>query len=99
MIEAIQKAYYLRAMNPSDTDVLVTLARELGLNESQFCCDLTSLEVQGTLDEQVAFAHSADIAGFPSLLLQCDGKALPIAINYKDYRPTLILIRQAVTRV
>jgi len=33
MIEAIQKGYYLRALNPSDSDILIDLARELSLQE------------------------------------------------------------------
>jgi len=33
MIEAIQQAYYLRALNPSDNDVLLGLAKELSKQE------------------------------------------------------------------
>ncbi len=36
MIHAIQNAYYLRAMNPSDTATLIELAGEIGLNKQQF---------------------------------------------------------------
>lgn len=36
MVDAIQHAYYLRAMNPSDNNTQVTLAAEPGLDEEQF---------------------------------------------------------------
>ena len=44
MIDAIQQAYYLRAMNPSDNSTLINLAEELGLNRHQFAADLRSPE-------------------------------------------------------
>ncbi|MEH6582582.1 MAG: DsbA family protein, partial [Halioglobus sp.] len=40
MIDAIQQAYYLRAMNPSDNSTLIALASELGLDVTQFSEDL-----------------------------------------------------------
>lgn len=96
MIKAIQQAYYLRAKNPSDYPVLEQLAGELGLDVVRFGCDLRSAEVEQKLMQQVRFASSANIAGFPSLLLRCEGEQCPIAIDYKDYRPTLAQIEIAV---
>jgi len=43
MIEAIQHAYYLRALNPSDNEVLVSLARELSVQE----LSMQELSMQG----------------------------------------------------
>lgn len=97
MIEAIQRAYYLRAMNPSDTEVLVKLAREIGLFEESFRDYLNSDDVQRQLDEQIAFSRAVNVSGFPSLMLQMDdGKSdlLPVPIDYKDYQQTLDLIVQ-----
>ena len=42
MIFAIQRAYYLRAMNPSDLETLEALADELDLNRALFQSDLRS---------------------------------------------------------
>ncbi len=95
MIEAIQRGYYLRAMNPSNDDVLAQLAREIGLDETEFCADLVSEDVQQQLTEQIEFSRTTNISGFPSLFLSCVGngegerKVLPITIDYKDYRATL----------
>lgn len=95
MIEAIQRAYYLRAMNPSDDEVLAQLAREIGLDEAEFCNDLLSEDVQQQLTEQIEFSRTTNISGFPSLFLQRvengegEHKVLPITIDYKNYRSTL----------
>ena len=53
MIRAIQDAYYLRAMNPSDDSTLIALAVEQGLDEVQFVKDLAS--------DQVRQLHEADM--------------------------------------
>jgi len=95
MIEAIQRGYYLRAMNPSDNEVLIQLAREIGLNEIEFCNDLMTEDIQQQLTEQIDFSRTTNISGFPSLFLatgdndEGNNKVLPITIDYKDYRPTL----------
>jgi len=95
MIEAIQRAYYMRAMNSSDDEVLTQLAREIGLDEAEFCNDLLSEGVQQELAEQIEFSRTTNISGFPSLFLRSgengkgEHKVLPITIDYKDYRLTL----------
>lgn len=96
MIEAIQQAYYLRALNPSDIAALEQLATELELDVERFCSDVESGELNEALMQQVSFSRSANIAGFPSLLLRCDGEEFPIAIDYQDYRPTLAQIEEAI---
>jgi len=89
MIEAIQRAYYLRAMNPSETEVLVQLAVELGLDVGQFSNDLEAEKTHQTLAHQVAFSHSSPIAGFPSLMLEIAGQQWAVAVDYKDHHSTL----------
>jgi len=93
MIEAIQRAYYLRAMNPSETEVLVQLAVELGLDVGQFSNDLEAEKTHQTLAQQVAFSHSAPIAGFPSLMLEIAGQQWVVAVDYKDHCVTLEQIK------
>ena len=46
MIDAIQRAYYLRAMNPSDLETLEALAEELGLDAERFAAEIRSAEHQ-----------------------------------------------------
>jgi len=69
MNDAIQRAYYLRAMNPSNIDTLQALAAELGLDEQRFSDDLASAAVEAELQRQLAFARMAPDRGYPSLAL------------------------------
>ena len=89
MIRAIQEAYYLRAMNPSDTETLVTLANELSLDAGRFKADLQSPDTEAELQRQVAFARHSPIDGFPALAL-CSGDQLTaVRLNYRDHTDTL----------
>ena len=89
MIHSIQQAYYLQARNPSDTATLVDLATEIGLNRELFSAELSGAAVQEQLREEVAFARSAPINGFPSLVLQTPTGLHPVAIDYRDAAPML----------
>ena len=89
MIEAIQRGYYLRAINPSDTQILITLAAELGLKTAQFSADLEADSTHQQLAQQISVAYAAPIIGFPSLLLQVADQQSPVAVDYKDHRTTL----------
>lgn len=89
MIDAIQHAYYLRAMNPSDIDTLETLAGELGLDVDCFRKDIHSEEIEAELMEQVELARHSPVDGFPSLVLEIDGQSVPVKRDYRDHRPTL----------
>ena len=89
MITEIQKAYYLRALNPSDTETHIQLASELGLNVDQFSTDLMSDELQKAFTDELYFAHSLPIQGFPSMVLQHNEEWYPIPLDYKDYSGAL----------
>lgn len=82
MISAIQQAYYLRALNPSDDEVLVQLAVELGLDGERFAADLNSTEIRETLQQQMQLAYSMPINGFPSLVLQTGQVYRPLPLDY-----------------
>lgn len=87
MIQAIQQAYYLDARNPSDIGTLLELAVEIGLDRELFSAELTGAAVQALLLEEVAFAHSAPINGFPSLVLQTPSGLHPVGLDYRDAEP------------
>lgn len=89
MIQAIQEAYYLRAFNPSDNNVLIGLAKELSLDLPLFTRDLSSAETERELMQQIQFARELTHQGFPSLVLECNGVRHSIAINYQNYQTTL----------
>lgn len=89
MIDAIQQAYYLKAQNPSDEDVLIKLCEKIGLDPCLFTQQLHSKELKRSFDDELNFVRSLPIQGFPSLVLIKNNSAYPIAINYTDWRQTL----------
>lgn len=84
MIDAIQRAYYLRALNPSDVAVLCQLAGELGLDRQRFEQDLLSMDTQQEFSRQMALARALPIDGFPSLVLETNGQQLRLPREYRD---------------
>ena len=100
MIDAIQRAYYLRAFNPSDITVLIGLAEELsqqkslGLDLEQFIADINASDTDEELTRQVVLARQLSQQGFPSLVLEVDGVCHQIPIDYTDYKLTLDYIKQ-----
>ena len=94
MIEAIQKAYYLRAMNPSEPETLGDLALEVGLDRDQFMQDLSSARIESELQRQFGLRRQLNVWSFPSLVLEYDSAYSPIRHDYQDFRPTLTEIQQ-----
>lgn len=89
MIEAIQRAYYLRAMNPSEPETLADLADELGLDREQFESDLGSAETETEFRRQLLLRAELYVRSFPSLVLEhASGRSL-IKHDYHDFRATL----------
>jgi putative protein-disulfide isomerase len=84
MINAIQQAYYLNAQNPSNEDVLIKIANDLGLDTERFKKDLRSTKVNETLLNEINLAQSISNKGFPSLVLNTDDKLKKINIDYLD---------------
>ena len=83
-IEAIQRAYYLEAKNPSNKDTLIGIAEKLGLGTKQFADDLTSPEVQKILDREITLSQSLGMTSFPSLKLLSGGVMSTIEIDYNN---------------
>ena len=72
MFEALQRAYYLEARNPSDASTHVALASELGLDTDRFTEDLMSAQVEDLLQKDFAQRRELGVRGFPSLILKTD---------------------------
>ena len=98
MIDAIQRAYYLNAQNPSDIDTLVDLAVELSLNGRTFRRALESEDTEKLFERQRSLASYLDASGFPSLRLKIEDQVHAITLDYQDYRVSLNEIK-ALTRV
>ena len=95
MIEAIQKAYYLDARNPSDTETLVSIARDIGCDSGLFAEQLNSEPMQQQLREDMSLTHQLGVRGFPSIVLQiADGSLYSIGVNYNDPAAMLEQVEQ-----
>ena len=94
MTRAIQEAYYLRAMNPSDEDILVTLAGEMGLDQQRFQKELRSSAMQEQLVAEMQKGRAMGATEFPSLILECNGSFWPVPVNYTDEEEMLETIRK-----
>lgn len=84
MKNAIQRAYYLQARNPSDDDVLLAIAEEIGLDGDQFAADFFAESTQASLLDEIAFARSIGGNSFPSLFLRTEQKTVELSIDYQD---------------
>ncbi len=93
MIYGIQKSYYLEAQNPSNNNVLIKIAKKLGLNSEKFKLDLKSSQVNKILFDEIKLARSMNINSMPSLALQINGTLKLLDINYLD---TNYIVKQII---
>ncbi len=98
MIEAIQRAYYTKAQNPSDDQTLVGLATELGLDIGKFRIDLNSTETQSNLQQQITISRQLGAESFPSLVLQIKESVQLIPVDYLQASSMLDEINQVLNR-
>lgn len=82
MVDAIQQAYYLRAMNPSDSSTLIQLAGELGISEGDFAEALAGEDVENQFKQDLSRARSMGISGFPALIVEIKGAYHALALGY-----------------
>jgi len=82
MLTAIQEAYYLQALNPSEISTLCDLAKKIGLNIKEFIDDIKSEEINKQLSEEISLTKNLGVDSFPSLVLKIGAKNYPIALDY-----------------
>lgn len=82
MLDAIQRAYYLQARNPSDANTLISLAEQLGLDTEQFEQQLNAEPTQQALQRQIDFSRGIGADSFPSLYLLHKQHYHPIVLDY-----------------
>ncbi|PSV49619.1 DsbA family protein [Photobacterium indicum] len=96
MLDAIQHAYYLDAKNPSDNDILIGLAKSIGLDCEKFEADFLSPTTHDALLREIAFARSIGGNSFPSLFVQTEKGVGELVINYEDAETTIAQIRSLI---
>jgi putative protein-disulfide isomerase len=93
MILAIQQAYYLEARNPADLNTLIELANQIGLDREQFIANIKSPAVNQVLMQEIEFMQRLGVKGFPTLLLEREGKFTNITNDYIDTNSALNQIK------
>ena len=86
MLYAIQQAYYLQAQNPSNNNVLITLAENIGLHKKDFQALLLSEGLNERLMNEIEKARAMPINGFPSLVLKFNAQYFSVKIDYKNWQ-------------
>lgn len=84
MYERIQHYYYQEAGNPSLYDNLIRLAVELGMDEEDVRHLIHSDEIEQALMQEIMYAEQLGAQGFPSLILEHDGRLDFIQHSYVD---------------
>ena len=84
MIRLIQQAYYLESKNPSEDDVLISLAKMLDIDITQFTDDLNAETTQQLLSKDITLMQTLNVNSFPSLVLKIGSTLKPISIDYND---------------
>lgn len=89
MILAIQQAYYLKAKNPSNDDVLIECAEQIGLDGEQFAQALNNPSIQQQLLAEIKYARQLGVNSFPSLVLEEAGHTRVLEYDYND--PAIVI--------
>lgn len=96
LANAIQEAYYQKALNPSDPDVLIDLAEQAGFDREEFTELLNSEETQAVLEHHLSLRQQWAVSSFPTLLVEAKGTLYPLIQGYLDKDKTLEFIDAAV---
>ncbi|MDN3680684.1 DsbA family protein [Vibrio tapetis subsp. quintayensis] len=89
MLEAIQKAYYLDAKNPSDDQVLIQLADDIGLDSDIFKGEFLSDDIHKRLLSEISVTRSIGGNSFPSLFIEKNGTITELPVDYQSASTTI----------
>ena len=98
MTTAIQNAYYQQARNPSDIEILVELANELGLDVGKFKEDISSEATQQVLEAEIELSRELHAESFPSLVFEAGPSTWAVPIDYNNPKPMLELISSLIEK-
>ena len=98
MTMAIQTAYYHHAKNPSEIDILLELAVDMGLDSDLFKKDIISAKTQEILLDEIKQARMMKANSFPSIILQINQSFYPISIDYLDEKKMLTELEQLLQK-
>jgi len=98
MTMAIQTAYYHHAKNPSEIDILLELAVDMGLDSDLFKKDIISAKTQEILLDEIKQARMMKANSFPSIILKMNQSFYPISIDYLDEKKMLTELEQLLQK-
>ena len=87
MFEAIQRAYYREARDPSDRAVLVELGAQLGFEAAAFVAAIDAPETRDLLAAEFELRDRLGASGYPSLGLERDGELRLLTHGWIDEAP------------
>lgn len=96
MFEAIQRAYYQEAQNPSDVETLIALADKNGLDADQFATDLASPQIEQMMQNGFNVRRSMNANQFPSLVVREGETVVFVTKGYNDAELVLAQLRLAL---
>jgi len=99
MLLAIQQAYYLEAKNPSDENVLIKLAEDIGLDDEVFSADLNSEYCNEEFEKNLLLTGKLGVSSFPALVLSQGNVQMNIPIDYTSSENILRSIVQMLDGV
>jgi len=77
MYDAIQRAYFLEARNPSDAEALECVAGEIGLDRKQFTEDLGSDHINRIFQLELESVAKLGVSGFPTIVVKRESPGEP----------------------
>jgi putative protein-disulfide isomerase len=96
MTLAIQQAYYLKALNPSDLSTLTDAAVQIGLDKDAFVELMTGSSIDDMLSHELAKVRSIGVSSFPSLVLEAGMCLKDIKVDYNHADRMLEQINSAL---
>ncbi|MEF1255370.1 DsbA family protein [Vibrio sp. M260112] len=97
MLSAIQHAYYLEARNPSDNEVLLSLAANIGLDTAKFEVDFFSAELNQEFLQELEFARRIGGNSFPSLFVANEQGIIELQVDYQSAEATIEQVEQILS--
>ena len=77
MYDAIQRAYFLEARNPSDAEALECVAGDIGLDRKQFSEDLGSDHINRIFQLELESVAKLGVSGFPTMVVKRESPGEP----------------------
>ena len=83
--ESIQAAFYVDQKDVTNTEVLASLANEIGIDEDNFVTQFQSDTIRQQTQRHFQHARQAGVRGFPTLLLQNIDRFELLTAGYRPY--------------